>query len=152
MTPDSTQDQQSGGLATAEEAIARLEDVQRVTEAALAHLDLEDLLNELLLRVREILRVDTAAILLVEDDGKTLAARAAKGLEEEVERGFRLPIGRGFAGRVAATRQPVVIEDLEGTPVEVVNPLLREKGIRSLLGIPLVVEGGLIGVLHVGSL
>ena len=41
-------------------------------------------------------------MLLVEDDGRTLAARAAKGLEEEVERGFRLPVGRGFAGRAGA--------------------------------------------------
>ena len=137
---------------SADEAVARLEDVQRVTEAALAYLNLEELLKELLDRVTEILRVDTAAVLLVESDGRTLAARAAKGLEEEVERGFRLPIGRGFAGRIAATRQPVVIHDLERSPVEVVNPLLQEKGIRSLLGIPLVVEGALIGVLHVGSL
>jgi anti-sigma regulatory factor (Ser/Thr protein kinase)/putative methionine-R-sulfoxide reductase with GAF domain len=153
MTPDqSTQEEPTGESGTADEAVARLEDVQRVTESALAYLNLEDLLNELLDRVKEILQVDTAAVLLVEDDGRTLAARAAKGLEEEVERGFRLPIGRGFAGRVAATRQPVMIEDLESSPVEVVNPLLHEKGIRSLLGIPLVVEGGLIGVLHVGSL
>jgi anti-sigma regulatory factor (Ser/Thr protein kinase)/putative methionine-R-sulfoxide reductase with GAF domain len=135
-----------------EEAVARLEDVQRVTESALAYLNLEELLTELLERVVEILRVDTAAILLVEDDGRTLAARAAKGLEEEVERGFRLPIGRGFAGRIAATREPVVIDDLDRSPVEVVNPLFQEKGIRSLLGVPLVIEGALIGILHVGSL
>jgi anti-sigma regulatory factor (Ser/Thr protein kinase) len=136
----------------AEEAVIRLEDVQRVTESALAYLDLDDLLAELLDRITDILRADTAAVLLVEEDGRTLAARAAKGLEEEVERGFRLPVGRGFAGRVAFTKEPVVIEDLERTPGQVVNPLLREKGIRSLLGVPLVVEGGMIGVLHVGSL
>jgi serine phosphatase RsbU (regulator of sigma subunit)/anti-sigma regulatory factor (Ser/Thr protein kinase) len=126
--------------------------VQRVTEAALAYLNLEDLLDELLSRTQEILRADTAAVLLVEDDGRTLAARAAKGLEEEVERGFRLPIGRGFAGRVAATRAPVVIPDLDRSPVTVVNPLMREKRVRSLLGVPLIIEGELIGVLHVGSL
>jgi anti-sigma regulatory factor (Ser/Thr protein kinase) len=103
-------------------------------------------------RVTEILRVDTAAVLLVEDDGRTLAARAAKGLEQEVERGFQLPIGQGFAGRVAATREPVVIPDLENSPVEVVNPRMREKHIRSLLGVPLVVEGAVTGVLHVGTL
>jgi anti-sigma regulatory factor (Ser/Thr protein kinase)/putative methionine-R-sulfoxide reductase with GAF domain len=147
MAPDPRTQEES-----AEEAVARLEDVQRVTESALAYLNLEELLTELLERVVEILRVDTAAILLVEDDGRTLAARAAKGLEEEVERGFRLPIGRGFAGRIAATREPVVIDDLDRSPVEVVNPLFREKGIRSLLGIPLVIEGALIGILHVGSL
>jgi serine phosphatase RsbU (regulator of sigma subunit)/anti-sigma regulatory factor (Ser/Thr protein kinase) len=152
MTPDSVNDQEAGGVATADEAMARLGDVQRLTESALAYLSLEELLNELLLRVKEILKVDTAAILLVEDDGRTLAARAAKGLEEEVERGFRLPIGRGFAGRVAATRAPVAIPNLDNSPVTVVNPLMREKEVRSLLGVPLVVGGNLIGVLHVGSL
>ncbi len=153
MSPDpSTQEEPAEESRSPEEAVARLEDVQRLNESALAYLDLDGLLAELLNRVTEILQIDTAAVLLVEDDGRTLAARAAKGLEEEVERGFRLPVGRGFAGRVAATRRPVVIADLENSPVEVVNPLLRERGIRSLLGIPLVVEGGLIGVLHVGSL
>jgi serine phosphatase RsbU (regulator of sigma subunit)/anti-sigma regulatory factor (Ser/Thr protein kinase) len=152
MTPESTQDQPSGEVATAEKALDRLGDVQRVTEAALAYLDLDDLLDELLSRTEEILRADTAAILLVEDDGRTLAARAAKGLEEEVTRGFRLPIGRGFAGRVAATCAPVVIPDLDRSPIKVLNPLIREKRVRSLLGVPLIVEGEVIGVLHVGSL
>jgi serine phosphatase RsbU (regulator of sigma subunit)/anti-sigma regulatory factor (Ser/Thr protein kinase) len=137
---------------TGEEAVGQLEAVQRVTEATLAYLDLDDLLAELLNRVTEILGSDTAAVLLVEDDGRTLAARAAKGLEEEVERGFRLPVGRGFAGRVAATRQPVLIPDLDNSPVTVVNPLMREKNVRSLLGVPLIVEGRVVGVLHVGSL
>ena len=123
-----------------------------MTEAGLAFLDLNDLLTELLQRVTEVLKSDTAAVLLVEEDGRTLVARAAKGLEEEVERGFRLPVGRGFAGRVAATRQPVVIPDLDNSPVTVVNPLMREKKVRSLLGVPLIVEGKVIGVLHVGSL
>jgi serine phosphatase RsbU (regulator of sigma subunit)/anti-sigma regulatory factor (Ser/Thr protein kinase) len=136
----------------ADETTTRLEDVQRVTEAALAYLDLDDLLSELLQRLTDILEVDTAAVLLVEDDGRTLAARAAKGLEEEAEQGFRLPIGRGFAGRVAATRQPVMIADLDNSPSEVVNPLMREKHVRSLLGVPLVVEGAVTGVLEVGTL
>ena len=32
------------------------------------------------------------------------------------------------------------------------NPILREKGLRSLLGVPLLVEGGVIGVMHIGTL
>jgi serine phosphatase RsbU (regulator of sigma subunit)/anti-sigma regulatory factor (Ser/Thr protein kinase) len=152
MRPERPDQQPSRGVLTAEEALERLGDVHRVTEATLAYLDLEDLLEELLTRTREILRADTAAILLLEEDGRTLAARAAKGLEEEVERGFRLPIGRGFAGRIAATGAPVVIPDLDRSPVTVVNPLMREKRVRSLLGVPLIVEGELIGVLHIGSL
>ena len=77
-------------------------------------------------------------------------ARAAKGIEEEVEQGVRIPIGKGFAGRIAAERVAIFIADVDHA--DILNPILREKGIRSLLGTPLVVEGDLIGVLHVGSL
>ena len=150
MGPDRTNQEERA--AASADAVIRLEDVQRVTESALAYLDLDDLLRELLDRVTDILEADTAAVLLVEEGGRTLAARAAKGLEEEVERGFTVPVGRGFAGRVAFTREPVVIEDLDQAAIRPVNPLFHEKGVRSLLGVPLVVEGEVIGVLHVGSL
>jgi serine phosphatase RsbU (regulator of sigma subunit)/anti-sigma regulatory factor (Ser/Thr protein kinase) len=143
---------QEEGAPVAADEVIRLEDVQRVTESALAYLDLDDLLRELLDRLADILDADTAAVLLVEEGGRTLVARAAKGLEEEVERGFQLPVGRGFAGRVAFTREPVVIEDLERSTIKPINPLFREKGVRALLGVPLLVDGEVIGVLHVGSL
>src|SRR5215210_499072 len=131
-------------------AAERLRDLQSVTDAALAYLPLDDLLNELLKRVVGILDADTAAVLLLDDDDRTLVARAANGLEEEVERGVRIPVGKGFAGRVAATKQPVRIENVE--KADIYNPILREKGLKSLLGVPLLVEGRVIGVLHVGTL
>ncbi len=127
----------------------RLKDLQSVTDAGLAYLPLEELLAELLTRVKVILSVDTAVVLLLDDERQELVARAAKGLEEEVERGVRVPIGRGFAGRVAAGRKAIRITDLEHA--EIVNPLLRDKGLQALLGVPLVVEGEVIGVMHVGS-
>jgi serine phosphatase RsbU (regulator of sigma subunit)/anti-sigma regulatory factor (Ser/Thr protein kinase) len=133
-----------------EGAVRVLEAIQRVTDAALAHLTTDDLIDALLDRMREILDADTAAILMLEQDGRMLRARAAKGIEEEVEQGVRIPVGRGFAGRVAAERHPVFIPDVDHG--DVLNPLLREKGIRSLLGVPLIVEGRVLGVLHVGTL
>jgi anti-sigma regulatory factor (Ser/Thr protein kinase)/putative methionine-R-sulfoxide reductase with GAF domain len=128
----------------------RLRDLRSVTDAALAYLPLEELLTELLGRVVGILNADTAAILLLDDDDRTLVARAVQGLEEEVERGVRIPVGQGFAGRIAATKLPVQIENID--EAEILNPILREKGLRSLLGVPLLVEGGVIGVMHVGTL
>ena len=128
----------------------RLEGLQAVTDAALAHLDLDALLDELLLRIRTALGADTAAILLLDEEANELVARAARGIEEEVEAGVRIPVGRGFAGRVAAERRPIVLPDVDHA--DVMNPILREKGIKSLLGVPLLIEGNPIGVLHVGTL
>ena len=125
-------------------------DIQRFTDAALAHLAIDDLLSELLSRVTEILHSDTAAFLLLEPDGEMLLARAAKGIEEEVEQGVRIPVAEGFAGRVADQRRAITIPDVDHA--DIYNPILREKGIRSLLGVPLLVQGRVIGVLHVGTL
>jgi anti-sigma regulatory factor (Ser/Thr protein kinase)/putative methionine-R-sulfoxide reductase with GAF domain len=122
----------------------------RLSDPALSELTLEEFLDELLVRVREALAVDTVAILLYDPAHEELVARAAKGIEEEVEQGVRLPLGQGFAGRIAAERVAIFIADVDHA--DILNPILREKGIRSLLGVPLIVEGGLIGVLHVGSL
>jgi anti-sigma regulatory factor (Ser/Thr protein kinase)/putative methionine-R-sulfoxide reductase with GAF domain len=122
----------------------------RFSDPALSELPLEQLLDELLNRVQEALEVDTAAILLYDAEANQLVARAAKGIEEEVERGVRLPLGQGFAGRIAGERVAIFIADVDHA--DILNPILREKGIRSLLGVPLIVEGSLIGVLHVGSL
>jgi serine phosphatase RsbU (regulator of sigma subunit)/anti-sigma regulatory factor (Ser/Thr protein kinase) len=122
----------------------------RFSDPGLSELPLEQLLDELLVRVQAALSVDTVAILLFDEEANELVARAAKGIEEEVEQGVRIPIGRGFAGRIAGERVAIFIADVDHA--DILNPILREKGICSLLGIPLIVEGGLIGVLHVGSL
>jgi anti-sigma regulatory factor (Ser/Thr protein kinase)/putative methionine-R-sulfoxide reductase with GAF domain len=122
----------------------------RLSDPALSELGVEELLDTLLLRVRDALAVDTVAVLLFDAESNQLVARAAKGIEEEVEQGVRIPIGQGFAGRIAAERVAIFIADVDHA--DILNPILREKGIRSLLGVPLVVAGQLIGVLHVGSL
>lgn len=127
--------------------LARL---QVVSDAALAHLSPDDLLDELLTRVRDVLSADTCAMLLFDEKTDELVARAAKGLEEEVVAGVRIPVGRGFAGRIAYEQRPVVIDDVDHSYV--LNPILREKGVKSLLGAPLITNGRVLGVIHVGTL
>ena len=132
------------------EAEARLRDLQAITDAALCRLDDHDFLPALLDRARDILQADTAAVLLLDSPTGQLVAAAAAGLEEEVRQGVRIPVGRGFAGRVAATGEPVILDHVDHTTV--LNPILMAKGIQSMLGVPLIAGGKVIGVLHVGSL
>ncbi|MFB9236137.1 PP2C family protein-serine/threonine phosphatase [Plantactinospora siamensis] len=128
----------------------RLHRIEAVTDATLSRLDVADLFDELLDRVRDLLDVDTATILLLDPRAQQLVATAARGLEEEVRQGFRVAVGRGFAGRVALTKQPVILSRV--TADNVVNPILLEIGLHSLLGVPIIAHGELVGVLHVGSL
>jgi serine phosphatase RsbU (regulator of sigma subunit) len=131
-------------------AAARLRDIQSITDAALSRLDDHELLAALLDRIREILQVDTAAVLLLDFSASQLVATVAAGLEEEVAQGVRIPVGRGFAGRIAAERTPVILDHVDNTTV--LNPILWAKRIQSMMGVPMMVGGKVIGVLHVGSL
>jgi anti-sigma regulatory factor (Ser/Thr protein kinase)/putative methionine-R-sulfoxide reductase with GAF domain len=140
----------ASGLPPADPRADHILSVYRLTDPGLSELALEPLLAALLERTKEILDVDTVAVLLIDAGERELVARAAKGLEEEVERGVRIPIGAGFAGRIASERTPIFIADAERA--DIMNPILREKGVRSLLGVPLIVEARAVGVLHVGTL
>jgi serine phosphatase RsbU (regulator of sigma subunit) len=132
------------------DADERLRRIEWVTESALAHLSIADLLAVLLERVQSLLEVDTVAVLLLDAAAEQLVATAARGIEAEVRQGVRIPLGRGFAGRVAAEKKPVILPQVDHTTV--LNPILWEHGIRSLLGVPLLASGSVIGVLHVGTL
>jgi len=128
----------------------RLRWLEAVTDAGLAQLTVDRLLDELLDKVRELMAVDTAAVLLLDPSRQFLVATAARGIEEEVHQGVRIPLGRGFAGRIAQERHWVAIDHVDYS--NVFNPILREKGIESLLGVPLLAGGAVLGVLHVGTL
>ncbi|MGH3874785.1 MAG: ATP-binding SpoIIE family protein phosphatase [Pseudonocardiaceae bacterium] len=120
-----------------------------MTEAALAHLDVEDLLSELLGRVREFLAADTATVLMLDPSGERLVATVALGIEAMVLQGVTVPLGKGFAGRIATDKRPAMIDQVDDK--NVLHPTLRDYGICSLLGAPLMIGGEVIGVLHVGT-
>ncbi len=128
-----------------ESAMDRMRQVQTVTEVALSYLSLDKLLAELLDRVREAMDVDSVVILLLEEDNN-LVAWAAKGLDVDI--GIRVPVGAGFAGRVAEQKAALAIDDTE--TAELYTPFLREHGVKTLLGVPLLIEGRVLGVIHVG--
>jgi sigma-B regulation protein RsbU (phosphoserine phosphatase) len=129
---------------------SRLRDIQSLMDSSLSRLGEQELLDELVARVRQVFGADTAAVLLLDTSASELVATAAAGLEEEVRQGVRIPVGTGFAGRIAADRRAVVLNRVDETTV--FNPILLDKGIRALLGVPLIAGGRLVGVLHVGSL
>ncbi|HEX3491016.1 MAG TPA: GAF domain-containing SpoIIE family protein phosphatase [Streptosporangiaceae bacterium] len=137
-------------MPAARSAAEKLRDLQSIADAALSRMEPEKLLDELLDRVKDILQGDTAAVLLLDQASGQLIATAARGLEEEVRQNVRIPLGGGFAGRVAAEQHPVILDHVDHS--NVLNPILTQKGIQSLIGVPMLASGRVIGVLHVGTL
>ncbi|MBE9225115.1 EAL domain-containing protein [Phormidium sp. LEGE 05292] len=120
--------------------------LSKVTANAVSTLNLADLLNILLQRIVEVIKADAGVILLKEGD--RISVRATIGIEAEVRSGFSVAIGQGFAGTIAASHQPLYIEDVQANPL-IISPILKQLNIRTMMGVPLKRNGNLVGVLHV---
>jgi serine phosphatase RsbU (regulator of sigma subunit) len=130
-------------------AAHRIHNLEAISAAGLSNVRLDDLLEEVLRIIADAVGSERAVLLLLDDDGDELVARAAVGLEGMVPlEEIRVPVGVGVAGRIALQKEPRVIADL--SQVEVHSAYLRESS-RSMAGVPLTLDGEVIGVLHVSS-
>ncbi|MFE2944962.1 SpoIIE family protein phosphatase [Streptomyces sp. NPDC059255] len=110
--------------------------------------DLDGLLQRTVERARDMLDGDSAFLLLATDDETELEVRASTGLPSARQRFARVPVEAG-AGRFGSARMPAVHEDLAAVPGAV--PLLNGTGMRSVVTVPLKVEGRLTGSLGVAA-
>lgn len=110
--------------------------------------DLDGLLQRTVERARDMLDADSAFLLLATDDETELEVRASTGLPSARQRFARVPVEAG-PGRYGSARMPAVHEDLLAVPGAV--PLLSGTGMRSVVTVPLKVEGRLTGSLGVAA-
>jgi signal transduction histidine kinase len=131
------------------ESFKLLARVLSVTDAALAQLALDDLLKDLLNRIRKVLEVDMAAVLLKDPHGDTLVLQTSEGPRKECGRGIRVPGDKHFGRRVTERCEPTIIYDVGAS--EEFSPIFRDCGVRSVIGAGLVVEDWMIGAICVGT-
>ncbi|WP_309097045.1 SpoIIE family protein phosphatase [Streptomyces sp.] len=110
--------------------------------------DLDGLLQRTVERARDMLDGDSAFLLLATDDETELEVRASTGLPSARQRFARVPVEAG-TGRYGSARMPAVHDDL--TAVSGAVPLLNGTGMRSVVTVPLKVEGRLTGSLGVAA-
>jgi len=128
-------------MESAAEMVQRLE---TITEAALSDLSEEHLLRRVLERIRDVLEADTTLILLPTEDGEHLIVVDAVGLEPGGD--ARVPMADSLSGRIATTRRALLVENAARSDVDV--PALWRARVRSLVGVPLSVDGHVVGVMH----
>ena len=129
------------------DADAALRSMELLTDPVLSFLPLDELLEELLSRTKDVVRGDIAAIFLLSPDGKSLSVRASVG-ERTLEVGEQVAIGSGVIGSVAARARSRIVNDLSTEAT--VLPSIRAR-VSSMVVAPLLVAGRVTGVVQVGS-
>jgi GAF domain-containing protein/ActR/RegA family two-component response regulator len=126
----------------------RLEMLTQVAQRLTASVAPDELLQRVVDAARQMFEAKTARLWLLEEDGETLALRAASGIAAGID---RIRLGDGLVGRAAAERTPVVVRDLQTEPRAVNAAVVRSEGLRAFAAVPLVVGGRLLGTLAIAT-
>jgi len=130
----------------------QLEATSEVGRRITSILGLDDLLSEVVELVHESFNYDHVHVFLVDQESGEAVYRAGNGstgrrIQAE---GLRLKVGEeGMIGRVVATGQPLIANDVTRDPFYVSHPALADT--RSECTVPLVIGDRAIGVLDVQS-
>lgn len=129
--------------------VSHLLALQEVLDTALDAIGLDEFLQRMMQAVAKAMGLDDATLFLVDDDG-FLTASVMYPPASDADLRLRLRPGEGLAGTIFAEGRPAQVRDTDQSPL-ILTRRLAEKGIRSVLGVPLAAGGRQIGVLRVGS-
>jgi len=138
-------DRERAARTEAEVATARLEALQRITDAALARSGLDDQLSEMLRRIMPVFDAHAALVLVPGLPAGSFAVRAAVGIDQMLRAPVR--IRGGDAERAIQSRRPMAI--LDGSAAEL-DALVGTRVQASVVA-PLHAEGELVGLLYLAG-
>jgi GAF domain len=109
--------------------------------------DPRKLIDGLLALVGDDMAAQRCSLMLLAPEPGYLYLAAARGLAPHIVEGSRIAIGEGVAGRVAASREPMLVQDVEAAPA---HPLLRDQYFTtgSFISFPLIYHDTLVGVVN----
>lgn len=132
-----------------EQKTAQLRAVSQISTALAAAWKLEDTLNAITQITSEVLGVDSCSIYLQEEGCNRLVLKATTGLAREAIGHASLGIGEGLTGWTVTHGQAVALSDAISDPRFKLIPEAREEGLKSLMAVPLSVQGRTIGAMNV---
>jgi PAS domain S-box-containing protein len=131
------------------DAIDRLRRLQEVTDVALSHLSLSELLDKLLPKIRETVACDIVVVWLMDESGEALYPAAINGNAVPLRSEMRMKIGTSLGGMAAAERKTKTCRHATKQPF--IPEEMRALGVESIAAVPLLCRDRLLGVLVVGA-
>ncbi|MBI5642894.1 MAG: GAF domain-containing protein [Deltaproteobacteria bacterium] len=131
------------------EQTALLTSLREIVDAVRLTIDRKELLSVILKLATESTLAERGSIMLISPEERMLRVEIAKGMDEEVIRKIRVPLGEGISGKVAREGKPLLISG-KARGGEFARPMERSD-VKSAMSVPLIVNGEVIGVINVSS-
>src|SRR5438270_10092691 len=124
-------------------------DLREIAQALSAAWDVDTTLDLIARKTAQVMRVDSCSIYLLDPSGDTLWLRASTGLAHQSLGRAALRLGEGLTGWAAQNGRPAVARDAQADPRFKLLPQTHESGLHSLLAVPLINRGRVIGAFNV---
>ena len=126
-----------------------LETLHRIVKEVNAAPDLEKALSLIVTLVKQAIECDVCSVYLTDPDARAHILAATDGLRQEAVGKVALPLGRGLVGLVAERAEPLNISDAPSHPRYLRITETGETQYRGFLGVPIIQNRKVLGVLVV---
>ncbi|MFC1808713.1 GAF domain-containing protein [Candidatus Omnitrophota bacterium] len=125
-----------------------IDTLTKISEAIISDSYLDDILKFIVTVTAEMIQSNICSLMLVDKAGKELVVKATQSISEEYNTKQNIPIGKGIAGLVAQTGEPLTVLDVRKDKRYISQDIARKANLCSLLSVPLVLKKTVIGVLN----
>ncbi len=139
---------QSRLLEAVQEQREQLSTLRDIDQAILSAESPVEIASEALQRVRALIPFKSATVTVIDWDAGTAHVLAAP--DNVLDAPTTLPLDEVYLSDTVAAGETEVLSDDAYAPVPEAEERMHEMGLRSILCLPMVVEGDVIGVVHVG--
>ncbi len=132
--------------------VDELEALREVGEAVGSSLDVEHVLSTIAMHAVELSGTDGGSIMEYDEHARSFIVRATYQTEPTVIdrlRSIRIELGATLVGRAARERKPLAVTDLDAVDLDAHLRILQQSGWRSVLAVPMLREGQIVGALIV---
>ena len=130
--------------------VDELEALREVGEAVNSSLDIDDVLSTIAKHAVELSETDGGSIMEYAEQDRAFLVRStyrtAPGVVERL-RSIRIGVDETLVGRAARERRPIAVPDLGAVPLDPHLQILYDDGWRSLVAVPMLREGRIVGSL-----
>jgi len=133
-----------------EQKTQRLEALRDLDQAVLAAKSPKEIATATLRRARQIVPFYRASVSIIEEAEDQARVLATRQEDEFMEEGTTIPLEEYYLTDSLRAGETEIISDLAARPHSDAAAKVKELGIRSVLCLPMMVEGDLIGLLKIG--
>ena len=144
---DTRKKRESGNV---EEMLKEMLTLVAVTSNLAVEFEEKDLVSSILDVALKVTNTDAGSIFMVDEEKEELYFSVVKGGKADKLKGYRLPMGKGIAGYVAQSGQPLCVSNVQES--DFFDPAISnaiEYETRSILAVPMIISDRVIGVLEV---